>query len=287
MSDRSKQHFVGKDIDASRLLRILIFGAHPDDPDFAAGGVAALYTQQGHQARMVTVTNGDAGHHEMGGVPLAQRRRKEAAAAGACLGVEYITLDNHDCVLILTLEIRHQLVRIIREFQPDLVMTPRPCDYHPDHRYTSQLVQDAVCTASVPNIVSDVPYLHFTPVVVYVWDDFQKPYPFIPDVVVSIDNVIEKKVDAFHCHVSQMYEFLPFIKRYLDKVPEDPSQRRAWLWESLEPRLSRVADLYRDRLIELYGKEKGKQIKYAEAFESCEYGAPLSEANLKRLFPFF
>ncbi len=166
-------------------------------------------------------------------------------------------------------------------------MTPRPNDYHPDHRYTAQLVQDAVCVASIPNIVSDIPYLHFTPTVVYVWDDFQKPYPFIPDVVVDIDDVVEKKVDALDCHVSQMYEFLPYIKRYQEGIPDNPQERRAWLRQELEPRLKQIAELYRDKLIEFYGVDRGGQIKYAEAFEGCEYGAPLTEESLKRLFPFF
>jgi LmbE family N-acetylglucosaminyl deacetylase len=281
------KQFVGKDQGRPEPLRVLVFGAHPDDPDFTAAGVATMYSQAGHQVKMVTVTNGDAGHHAMGGVLLAQRRRNEAREAGACLGVEYVTLDNHDCVLMPTLEIRHQLVRIIREFQPELVLTPRPNDYHPDHRYTSQLVQDAVCIASVPNIVSDVPYLRFTASVVYVWDGFQKPYPFRPDIVVGIDEVVEKKVDALHCHTSQMYEFLPYIKRYSDEVPDDPNQRRAWLRNRLDNELRQIADLYRIRLVELYGEEKGCRIKYAEAFEYCEYGASINEETLHWLFPFF
>jgi len=280
-------HFFGKDADPTGTLKVLIIGAHPDDADSGAGGVAALYSQSGHQVKMVSVTNGDAGHHQMGGVLLAQRRRVEAGNAGQVLGGEYVTLDNHDCVLEPTLEIRHQLVRILREFVPDLVMTNRPNDYHPDHRYTSQLVQDAVCTSSVPNIVSDVPYNRFTPVVVYFHDNFQKPYPFIPRVVIGIDSVVEQKIDALHSHTSQMYEFLPFIMRYEDQVPEDIAERRPWLGEFLKPTYRRIADQYRDRLIELYGEERGKKIQFAEAFESCEYGAPLLQDDLNRLFPYF
>jgi len=266
-------------------LRILIFGAHPDDPEFGAGGVAALYSQQGHQVKMVSLTNGDTGHHEMGGAPLAWRRRKEAKAAAEVLGVEYLVLDNHNGALLPTLEYRHQVIRIIREFKPDLIMSPRPYDYHPDHRYAAQLVQDATLPVILPNVVSDVPPLRTMPVVVYVWDHFQKPYPFIPDVVVDIDDVVEVKVDALHCHVSQMYEFEPYFSGC--EVPEDPCERRAWLRARLEPRLRSIADLYRDRLIELYGEERGKRIKYAEAFEACEYGTPLTDENMRRLFPFF
>lgn len=272
---------------ATDTIRVLIFGAHPDDPDSKAGGIAALYSQQGHQVKMVSLTNGDAGHHEIGGAPLAWRRRKEAAASGACLGCEYITLDNHDGALLPTLEVRHQVIEIIRAFEPDMVMTPRPWDYHPDHRYTAQVVQDALYMVTVPNVVSRVPHLSRNPIALYLYDHFQKPYPFTPDVVVGIDEVIEKKVDALHSHTSQMYEWLPYNRGALDEVPENPAERRSWLRKVLEPRLSRPADLYRDKLIEFYGEEKGRQFKYAEAFEVCEYGAPLSEAGLKRLFPFF
>jgi len=272
---------------AADHVKVLIIGAHPDDPDSAAGGVAALYSQQGHQVKMVSMTNGDAGHYEMGGAPLAWRRRKEAAEAGACLGCEYITLDNHDGALLPTLQVRCQVIGIIREFEPDLIMTHRLCTYHPDHRYTGQLVQDALYMVTVPNVVSHAPHLRVNPVAVYLWDRFRRPYPFTPDVVVGIDEVLEKKLDALHCHTSQMYEWLPYNRGTLDQVPKDAAERRSWLRESREPRARQIADLYRDRLIELYGGEKGKQIRYAEAFEVCEYGAPLSDANLKTLFPFF
>ena len=268
-------------------IRVLIFGAHPDDPDSKAGGVTALYSQRGHQVKMVSLTNGDAGHHELGGAPLAWRRRKEAAASGACLGCEYITLDNHDGALLPTLEVRYQVIEIIRAFKPDLVMTPRPWDYHPDHRYTAQAVQDALYMVTVPNVVSHAPHLSRNPITLYLFDHFRKPYPFSPEVVVGIDAVIEQKVDALHCHTSQMYEWLPYNRGALDEVPADPARRRSWLREIQEARLSQQANLYRDKLIALYGEAKGKQVKYAEAFEVCEYGAALSPADLKRLFPFF
>ena len=267
-------------------LRLLIIGAHPDDPDFGAGGLAALYSRLGHTVKMVSVTNGDAGHHEMGGGPLAQRRRIEAANAGRCVGAEYITLDNHDGALLPSLEVRHQLIALIREFQPDLMTTHRPNDYHPDHRYTSQLVQDASYLLTVPNVVSHVPHLMTMPVIVYTWDHFQRPYPFAPDVVVGIDEVYEQKIDALHCHVSQMYEWLAYNGGYLAEVPDEPSAQRAWLREFRAPRFRRAAELYREMLIADYGEEKGRKVEFAEAFEACEYGAPLTAEKRATLFPF-
>ena len=271
----------------TKPLRVLIIGAHPDDPDYKAGGVAALYSRQGHLVKMISLTNGDAGHHEMGGAPLAWRRRQEAAASGACLGCEYITLDHHDGELLPSLELRREVIALIREFNPDIVMTPRPWDYHPDHRYAAQVVQDALYMVTVPNSVSHVPHLSANPVTLYLQDHFQKPIPFAPEIVVGIDEVVEQKVDALHCHTSQMYEWLPYNRGELDQVPADPDQRRPWLRRISEPRLSGPADLYRTKLIELYGSDKGSQIQYAEAFEVCEYGAPLTEKNFHHLFPFF
>ena len=268
-------------------LRVLIFGAHPDDADFSAGGVAALYSRRGDVVKMVSLTNGDAGHHEMGGAPLAWRRRAEAAAAGAQLGVEYITLDIHDAALLPTLENRQQVIAVIREFQPDLVMVHRPNDYHPDHRYASQLVQDASYLLTVPNVVSHVPHLRIMPTIVYTWDNFQKPYPFQADVVVAIDEVSEQKLDALHCHTSQVYEWLPYNGRYLDQVPATPDERRAWLGQQRSYRFRQAADLYRDKLVAVYGEERGRAVQHAEAFEACEYGTPLSDENRSRLFPFF
>lgn len=272
---------------ATDPLRILIIGAHPDDPDYSVGGTAALYARQGHLVKLVSLTNGDAGHHEEGGAPLAWRRRKEAAAAGTALGVEYITLDIHDGALLPTLENRNIVIALIREFQPDLITVHRPNDYHPDHRYASQLVQDASYMVTVPNVVSHVPHLRTMPVIVHSWDHFQKPYPFQPDVVVAIDETVEQKVNALHCHTSQMYEWLPYNGRYLEEVPADQSQRRDWLRQRVDERLSRQANLYRDRLIDLYGETQGQAIRYAESFEACEYGTPLTEENQARLFPFF
>jgi LmbE family N-acetylglucosaminyl deacetylase len=274
-------------MDKQKQLRILVFGAHPDDCDIKAGGVAALYVEQGHKVKFVSVTNGDAGHHEMGGGPLARRRYAEAQAAAAVIGVEYELLDNHDGELEPTLENRYKIIRLIREFKPDLVMSPRPNDYHPDHRYTAILVQDAAYMVTVPNVCALTPHLNYNPVIVYTSDGFQKPYPFKPDVVVDIDSVVEKKLDMLHCHVSQMYEWLPYNAGNLDHVPVDSSARRKWMGERRARGFKAIADKYRDLLIELYGEERGGRIQYAEAFETCEYGSPLTEANKRVLFPFF
>src|SRR5262245_57541365 len=191
---------------ADRPLRLLIVGAHPDDADFFAGGTAARYRAAGHIVKMVSLTNGDAGHHRLRGPALAERRRAEAAAAGDVIGAAYDVLDNHDGQLLPTLENRFQVIRLIRSFQPDLVLTHRLNDYHPDHRYTSQLVQDAAYMVTVPPICPDTPHLSVDPVIAYMPDQFQKPYPFQPAVAVDVTSVFDQLVAMLHCHQSQFYE---------------------------------------------------------------------------------
>jgi LmbE family N-acetylglucosaminyl deacetylase len=254
--------------------RLLVFGAHPDDCDIKAGGLAALYAQKGHRVKFVSVTNGDAGHHQMGGEPLAKRRNAEAQAAAKVLGIEYELLDNHDGHLEPTLENRFKVIQQIRQFRPDLVMTHRPNDYHPDHRYTSVLVQDAAYMVTVPNVCGLALALDYNPTILYLSDGFTKPYPFQADVVVGIDEVIEQKIDMLHCHQSQFYEWLPYNAGILDQVPKEDAEQRSWMAERRLQGFQKVADQYRKVLISTYGEEKGSQIHYAEAFEACEYGAP-------------
>ncbi len=268
------------------VLRLLIIGAHPDDADYHAGGTAALYRAAGHVVKMVSLTNGDAGHHLLRGPELAQRRRKEAAAAGAVIGAVYDVLDNPDGELLPTLDNRKQVIRLIRSFRPDLVLTHRPNDYHPDHRYTSQLVQDAAYMVTVPLVVPDVPHLPANPVIAYLPDEFQKPYPFQPAVAVDVGGVLERIVDMLHCHVSQFYEWLPYNVGQLDQVPATEPERREWLAEQLRSRLRRTADRYRELLVRTYGAEHGKRIEFIEAFEACEYGTPLDETAKEQLFGF-
>jgi LmbE family N-acetylglucosaminyl deacetylase len=264
-------------------LHILIIGAHPDDPD-KVGGTACKWARAGHDVLMVSVTNGDAGHQSIKAEELAKIRREEARKAGEVIGVRYITLDNHDGQLMPTYENRLQIIRIIREQKADIVIFPRPYDYHPDHRYTGVLVLDAAYMVTVPTILPEVPYLKKNPVFLYMSDDFTHPEPFKADVCIDIDDVIEKKMDMYHQHKSQMYEWLPFNKGNLNEVPESDSERRAWLGKMRKP--GSDAARYRDKLIELYGKEKGSKIKYCEAFQDSEYGTRLTKKNMSYYFPF-
>lgn len=263
--------------------KLLVFGAHPDDCDIKAGGLATLYAQKGHQVKFVSVTNGDAGHHQMGGAPLAIRRQAEAQAAADIIGIEYELLDNQDGLLEPKLENRLQIIKLIRQFQPDLILTHRPNDYHPDHRYTSILVQDAAYMVTVPNICRLVPILDYNPTILYLSDGFTKPNPFQADVVIGIDDVIGQKLDMMHCHQSQFYEWLPYNAGIIDQVPSLEADRRQWLANQRLKGFERIAEQYRETLVSTYGEEKGLQIRYAEAFEACEYGSLLTQEKKQKM----
>lgn len=265
-------------------MNIIAFGAHPDDCEYYAGGTAVKFKENSHRVKFVSVTNGDAGHQSMGGGILASVRRAEVAKADKILGVEESeVLDNHDAELLPTLDIRKQIIRMIRNWDADIVLTHRPNDYHPDHRYTGILVQDAAYLVIVPNICFDTPPLKKNPVFLYFQDDFTSPEPFRPDIIVPINDVFEQKVCALHAITSQFYEWLPWTEGTLDKVPADYNERRVWLGKQMQA-------VNKNRFIEetkaLYGYSRAKSFDLAEAFQICEYGHRPSREELRKLFPF-
>jgi len=264
-------------------LHIIIIGAHPDDPD-KVGGTAYQWAQLGNDVLMVSLTNGDAGHQSIKAKELAKIRREEARKAGEVIGIRYITLNNHDGQLMPTYANRLEVIKLIREQKADLVIFPRPYDYHPDHRYTGTLVLDAAYMVTVPTILPKVPHLEKNPLFLFMSDGFIHPEPFKADVCIDIDDVIEKKMDMYHQHKSQMYEWLPFNTGTLDKVPVTDADRRAWLGATRKGGSS--ATPYRDKLIELYGKEKGAKIEYCESFQDSGYGTKLTKENIRYYFPF-
>jgi len=274
----------GQQVKQTDKLHIIIIGAHPDDPD-EVGGTAYKWARAGHDVLMVSLTNGDAGHQSLSSEELAKVRREEARRAGEVIGVRYITLDNHDGQLMPTYENRLQVIKLIREQKADLVIFPRPYDYHPDHRYCGTLVLDAAYMVTVPKILPEVPFLEKNPVFLYTYDHFVHPEPFVADVVVDIDDVIEKKIDMYHQHTSQMYEWLPFNRGQLDQVPATEKERRIWLGKTWGQRSN--AEPFRAKLIEMYGKDRGSKIKSCEAFQDSGYGTRLTEKNIKYYFPFY
>lgn len=268
-----------------KVLNIIAFGAHPDDCDSKFGGTAALYAKMGHKVKFVALTNGDAGHQSMGGGVLGKRRRAEAKKSAEILGIEYDVLDNHDGELIPTLNVRHQVIRKIREWGADIVLGLRPNDYHPDHRNAGIAVQDAAYLVIVPNVTPDTPPLKKNPVFIYMNDHFQKPYPFSKDIAVVVDEVIDTKVKALAAHDSQMFEWLPWVSGAdMSQVPSGEAERINWLkqrwakektWNAVEA----------SAIKKWYPNMTAADAKHVEFFEICEYGKQPTDEEIKQLFP--
>ena len=267
---------------SQKKINVVVIGAHPDDCDIDAGGTAIEFARAGHNVLFVSLTNGDAGHFSKGGGALAKIRRAEAQEAGKRFGVKYIVLDNHDGELMPTLNVRMDVIRLIRQWNADVVIGPRPNDYHPDHRNTATLIQDAAYMVIVPNVAPDTPPLKKNPVFLYTEDNFQKPYPFEPDIVVDITDAFDQKIYSMAAHESQFFEWLPWTSGKLEEVPKTEKERLKWLSEW---RKSKINDSERQGLVKWYGETKGNQVKYAEAFEICEYGNQPLDDEIRRLFP--
>ncbi|ODS84403.1 MAG: GlcNAc-PI de-N-acetylase [Cytophagaceae bacterium SCN 52-12] len=273
-------------VSENQPIRVIVFGAHPDDCELGAGGLAALYVSQGHQVKFVSLTNGDKGHQDLGGGPLARRRYAESMESGKRLGVAYEILDNHDGELLPTLENRLEVIRMIREWKADIVISHRPNDYHPDHRNAALLVQDAAYLVIVPNVLPGVRPLKKNPVFLYTRDRFQRPNPHRPDIAVDITTVYDKKIDAADAHVSQFYEWLPWTNNTVAQVPKEPAARKQWLSDGLKSRSAATPEI-RKSLEKWYGPGKTGNNPLAETFEICEYGSQPSEADIRKLFPMF
>ncbi len=272
---------------ASQPLHIIVFGAHPDDCELEAGGVAAKWAALGHQVKFVSVTNGDIGHYAMAGGPLAQRRTAEVQEAAKVLGITTQVLDHHDGELEPTLEIRKELIRLVRQWKADVVIAPRPNDYHPDHRYTSILVQDGAYMVAVPFICPDTPPLDKNPVYLYTQDDFKRPYAFQPDIMVDISDVAGKKFEALSKITSQFAEWLPWMAKMQDMVPKEPEKAKQFMVEMFKARMKLAPDADKANLVKRYGQDRANKIEYVESFEICEYGKRPSEEDIRALFPFF
>lgn len=266
-------------------LRIIAIGAHPDDCDSKFGGTAALFAKMGHKVKFLALTNGDAGHQSIGGGALAKRRRAEAKRAGEILGVEYEVLDNHDAELIPTLNVRHQVIRRIREWDADIVLGLRPNDYHPDHRNAGIAVQDAAYLVIVPNVTPDTPPLEKNPVFLYMRDGFQKPYPFSKDIAVVIDGVVDQKVEALAAHDSQMFEWLPWTNGMKEsEIPKGKDERLAWLKKRYAAQKS-WNESETAAIKKWYPTLDVSNVKHVEFFEICEYGKQPSDEEIKKMFP--
>jgi LmbE family N-acetylglucosaminyl deacetylase len=267
----------------SAQLRVIVFGAHPDDCDLNVGGTAALFAQMGHKVKFVSLTNGNKGHHAMQPDALAARRKAEMQKVASLIGIEYDNLDNPDGELMPTIENRKAAIKLICDWKADIVITNRTNDYHPDHRNAGVIVQDAAYMISVPLMYPGGEPLLKTPLFLYMPDRFQKPAPFTPDIVIDITPVIEKKIDVISAHESQVFEWLPWNSGTLDRVPQDAEGRRQFIARQYASR--GTVERFREAALKWYTPQQLENCRYMEAFEICEYGSNPSKERIKELFP--
>lgn len=282
-------------------MKILMIGAHQDDNEFRCGGLAKKYIDAGHDVRFLSVCDGRGGHHIMSPEETVIRRAKESAAVADLLGITYDVWEIHDCNLVADLPTRKRMIRYIRNYAPDLIITHRTNDYHPDHRATALLVQDASYLLTVPHECPDAPAMQIMPVIIFNEDRFRSP-EFRGDIVIDMDDVIDVKLKIADLNESQVYEWLAY-NHGEEPVPTDKEERFEWLKgmnitadttdeeimaasRGYAVRFAKPAVRFRKELIEKYGEERGSKIKYAEAYEISEYGTQPSEEMMKTMFPF-
>lgn len=271
---------------STHLPRILVFGAHPDDAECHVGGLLCLYRELHFPVKIISVTNGAMGHYKISGEALAQRRLAEAQAASALIGSAFEAWNYPDGELEPSLGLRARVIHEIRTFKPDLVLTHRPYDYHPDHRAVAQLVQDASYMVTVPPIVPGTPILPRDPVVAYMPDLFTRPNPLRADVIIDVTAKMEQIVNLLACHTSQVFEWMPFNEGILDQVPADDAARLNWLRHWIEALKWPYTERYQTSILEVYGREPVAATMFVEVLEVSEYARSLDSSSKLRLFPF-
>ena len=252
------------------MLSFLMIGAHPDDMDFQCGGLALLLKRRGHTARFLSMTNGNSGHQSMTKEALRIRRAQERIRAGEVYGIAYDTLDEEDGYLTQNLETRDKLLRYIRQVNPDVIITHRSCDYHPDHRATGQLVNDCSYLIRVPLICEDTPAMKKTPVILSCGDRFTQPVPFRADIGVNCDPVIDQKIRGALQHESQLLEWLPYDGNWpgagqAETVEEKTAMATEWL-----------KMIFRAP-VELCPQAFGPGVQYGEVYQIDEYGGQITD----------
>ena len=261
-------------------LRVMIIGAHPDDPDVRCSGFARTLVEAGHRVRFVALCNGDKGHQFMDSPDVARRRYGETRNVVKTLGIEdYFINDAPDCMLQPTLEERAKVTRIIREFAPHIIVTHRPGDYHCDHRAAAILVQDATYLVGVPLWCPDVPVPDTIPTVLFMGDRFSTPHPFRPDFVIDVSKHEDVIARTFACHESQMFEWLAPEHGYsLEDVPpeSDVEGRLEFVKKSALHLVTDMANVFSDAVEKAY---PGRSPRIVEVYERSEYGRPPVKAE--------
>jgi len=242
----------------SKKLKVLAIGAHPDDPEIYCGGTLSKCSARGDKVFMAYVTDGTAGGDTSGLEGLAEIRRKEGAASAKVIGAELIWIGLPDAGFINNLENRIKIIDIIRQAQPDIIITHSPYDQNCDHRITSQLVNDANLHASGYKIKTRHKR---TKIICPIY--YMEPYlgvGFNPSEYVDITDTFHLKRRMFLQHKSQV----TYLKKEEKKRSGGKNFSLDW--------------------IEVTARFRGFQslVKYAEAFEPLIIGQGI---RTRRLLP--
>ncbi len=253
----------------ARQRTLMLIGAHPDDAEYHAGGLAALCAQAGWKIVMLHATDGAAGHFR--GPPAALRRRRvlEARAAAAVVGATSMTLGQPDGGLYVTAATTRAMATAIRRAQPDVLVTHRCGDYHRDHDRTAQLVRDCAYLLQAPLFCPRVKPLAHLPVILYYADRFTEPGPFVPHWGVNLEPAIAAKAAMLAAHRSQFAEWLPYIGAGSSVLPY---ARYATAYATLEDGMQELVRELGRRSAKAFGRAFQRRIRYLETFQISEYG---------------
>lgn len=182
-------------------MNVLAIGCHPDDIEISCSGTLAKCVKRGDKVTVCHVANGNMGHEIIPPDELREMRAKEAKAAGKLAGIEVVTIDIGDLLPNgCDIAQRDKVMELIREVQPDFIITHSPTDYMPDHVAVSKLVFDASFAASVPQYGTGKK----AAVVPIFYMDNLAGMNFNPTEYVDITDEIDLKIEMLECHVSQL-----------------------------------------------------------------------------------
>ena len=183
-------------------MTVMGVGAHPDDLELLCGGTLARYAALGHKVVMAHLNNGDKGHYKLSCAEIAEIRKQEAENAGKIIGAEVVSLDVPDAELFSNLETRRLVINLVRQVQPDMIITHSPADYLADHITTSELVWGASYFGASPLLKTQAKTLDKIVPVFFV--DTLAGMGFLPTDYVDISETFEKKMEMIRQHDSQL-----------------------------------------------------------------------------------
>ena len=269
-------------------MRIMVIGGHPDDADIICGCTAAKLVAKGCRVKFVAACNGDIGHHIHDKPTTAAIRRQETLAAAKVLGLDSYDIYGYgDARCPNTIEAREMVAGKIQDFEPDIIMTHRDCDYHVDHRAIGTLVKDCGYMLGCPHWIPGHKALRRRPLILLMSDRFTVPREMRPDILVDADPYVDKWCEALNCQASQFYEWLAWDKGVEDEVAaigdrtKNIAARNAYLRKYWGKRKVDDAIRFAAAWREQY---PGRAVpEMVESYEISEYGRPPIEEDFELL----